>query len=240
MLARVFISALDIAEDADFAQKNWASALRRVDALLEVKRTLKRPAEDIAGDRANRAKVLVQLGRFDEARSELEDCLHIFQHDPARRASVRSSLAALFNKQGDVAQAVIQQRRALALHEALPDSYDRAISHGNLAIHLNRSDDDLAACAEASRHQLAAFIYFLVAGLGQDLQTLLHNYAIDFRRARAAGIELVVPRVAELIADPAFDSLKRWLQQRQVDITELQAAVDQILKQVRQAVLKQE
>ena len=39
-LARAFISALDIARQADFARQDWASALRRLDAVLEVERAL--------------------------------------------------------------------------------------------------------------------------------------------------------------------------------------------------------
>ena len=48
-----------------------------------------------------------------------------------------------------------------------------------------------------------------------------------------------MPRVAELLAAPAFDPLDQWLRQRQVDLVELQAAVDQVLEQVRQGTLEQ-
>jgi hypothetical protein len=75
----------------------------------------------------------------------------------------------------------------------------------------------------------------LVTGLGQSYQALLRNYAIDFRRANAAGTELAVPRVAELLADPAFDPLARWLRENKVNTDELQATVDHVLEQVRQA-----
>lgn len=78
-------------------------------------------------------------------------------------------------------------------------------------------------------------IYLLVAGLGQSLQTSLRNYAIDFRRARAAGTELVVPRVAQLLADPAFAPLDQWLHQRQMPADQLQSDLDNLLAQVRQA-----
>ena len=238
MLARVYISALDIARQADFAREDWESALRRLDAMLEVERTLQRPAEGIAATRMNRAVVLGRLGRFGEARAELEACLALFQNDPAQSAKVLSSFANLSGEQGDVAQAITQERRALALREQLLDPNDRAISHNNLAEYLKRQGAP-AALAEAPRHQLAALIYRLVAGLGQSLQTSLHNYAIAFRRARAAGTELTVPRVAELLADPAFHPLDQWLHQRQVDVAELQTAVDQVLEQVRQWALKQ-
>jgi hypothetical protein len=151
---------------------------------------------------------------------------------------VLSSLANLFDKQGDVTQAITQECRALALKEQLPDPRDRAGLHNNLAIYLNRSGTQ-AALAESPRHQLAALIYRFVAGLRQDLQTSLDNYATDFRRAQAAGMPLTVPRVAELLANPAFRPLADWLHQRQVDMAKVQAAVDQKLDQAQQAALGQ-
>lgn len=243
MLARTYITALDIAMHADIAREDQASALRWVDTRLEVQRALERPAEDIAVTRMNRASVLGGLGRFGEARAELEACLPLFQNDPAMSAKVLSSLAELFAQQGDVAQAITQQRRALALREQLPDPRDRAISHNNLADYLDRQGAP-AALAESSRHRLAALIYCLVAGLGQALQISLRNYINVFRRAHAAGTELTVPRVAELLADLAFHPLDQWLRQRQlrqrqVDVADLQAGVDQLLEQVRQAALEQ-
>ena len=127
---------------------------------------LQRSAEEIAVTRMNRAGVLERLGRFGEAKAELEECLHVFQNDPARRARVLSSLANLFGEQGDVTQAIAQERRALALCEQLPDPEHRAGSHNNLANYLERSGRP-SALAESSRHQLAALVYLLVSGLGQ-------------------------------------------------------------------------
>ena len=238
LLARALISTLNIAMQAHFALKDWEPALRRVDAILEVERALERPAEDIATTRMNRANVLTRMGRYAEAQAELEDCLQVFQNDPANRAGVLGSLAALFNKQGDIAQAITQERRALALCEALPDPRDRAISHGNLALYLERSGVP-STLAESPRHRHAALVYQLVSGLGQDLKTSLRNYAIAFRRARDAGTELRVPRVAELLADLAFGPLDDWLRQRKADGEEVQAAVDRFLDQARQLALEQ-
>jgi tetratricopeptide (TPR) repeat protein len=234
ILARVLFGALDIAREGHYAQADWEAALGRIEASLEVKRELQRPAEDIAVTRMNRAVTLGRLGRFAEAQTELEACLQVFQNDPARRAAVLSSLADLFDAQGDLTQAILQQRRALALREQLPDPRDRAGSHDNLAIYLEGRGDP-ADRAEAPRHRLAALVYRLVSGLGQDLQDSLHNYAIDCRQAQAAGTKVSGPGVAELRADPAFRPLDDWLRQRGVDTAQVQAAVDQVLDQVRQA-----
>ncbi len=239
ILARVLISALDIAKDAHYAQEDWESALRRVDAMLEVKRALERPVEDIADDRMNRANVLGRLRRFEVAKDELEDCLEIFRNDPARIARTVSSLALLFASRGDIPQAIDQGRRALALCERLPDPQDRSISHNNLANYLERRDHP-ADRAESPRHQLAALIYRLVAGLSQDFQTTMQNYAVRFHRAHDAGTYLAVPRVAELLADPAFRPLETWLREREADLKDLQANVDQFLDAARQVALDAE
>ena len=186
----------------------------------------------------NRASVLGELGRFGEAKAEWENCLQVFQHDPAMSAKVLSGFATLFRQQGDVAQAITQVRRALALCEQLPDPMDRVISHNNLANYLVRSGTP-SALAEAACHQLAALVYRLVAGLGQSLQLAANNYVVRFRHAHAAYTELAVPRVAELLADPAFHPLKQWLSQRKVDVGELQAKVDQFLEMARHLALEQ-
>lgn len=113
----------------------------------------------------------------------------------------------------------------------MPKPRDRAISHHNLANYLERHDAP-ADLAEAPRHQLAALIYWLAAGRGQNIQNSLHSYANGFRRAHEAGIELDVPRVTELLADPAFHPLDQWLRLRQVDIAELQVKVDRFLNRL--------
>lgn len=237
-LARVLIGALDIATEAHFAQKDWPSALHRIEAILVIERVLERPAEAIGATRMNRANVLAEMpGRIGEAKAEMEACLAVFNNNPAGSAKVLSSLADLFCKQGDITQAVTQERRALALREHLPDPADRSISHNNLANYLEylERSGTPSTLAESRYHQVAAVIYCLVAGLGQSLQLCIRNYAIRFHLARLAGTELVLPRVAELLADPAFARLELWLRQRGVDLDDLQAAVDERLAQARQA-----
>lgn len=237
-LARVLIGALDIARSAHIAQQDWPAALHRVDAILKVKHTLKRPVEDIASDRMNRANVLGRMSRFGEARAELETCLGLFENNPTSSSRVLSSLAELFSMQGDYAQAIEQARRALAMSEQLPVPGDRAISHNNLANYLKRNGTP-SALAEAPRHQLAALIYLLVTGQLLHLRTSLHNYAVDFSRAHAAGTEVAVPRVTALLADLTFAPLERWLRQRGVNLDALQADVDRSLDQARQAAAPQ-
>lgn len=241
-LARAFISALDIAGQVDYAREDWKSALSRIETTLEIERALERPADAIAATRVNRAIVLMNTpGRLDEAKAELEACLVVFKDSPGRRATVLSALASLFFKRGsgkpeDLDQAITLDRRALALREELPHPIDRAISHNNLASRLKRRDSAVDLI-ESMNHKLAALIYRIVVGHGQDLQTSFHNYTIDFRRAQSTGTDFTPPRVADLLADPAFAALERWLRQQQVSPDALQADVDDFLEQARQAAL---
>jgi tetratricopeptide (TPR) repeat protein len=236
-LARTFMGGLDIAKDAHLVQEDWESALRRIDTILEVERALERSEEDIAATRINRAVVLGRLGQIGEAKAELDACLQVFRNDPDARATTLSSLASLFNDQGDVPQAIKQERRALAIREQLSDPRNRAISHNNMSVYLDQLDTPEARTASAS-HQFAALIYHFVSGLGQQLQTSLHNYMIYFRRAYSTGTLQKVPRVAELLSDPAFQPLDSWLRDRGVNVTDLQVAIDQVLEKARRAALQ--
>jgi tetratricopeptide (TPR) repeat protein len=231
-LARVLLTALNIAERAYSALEDWDTALRHIDARLGIERRLGRPAEDTAVSRLNRAIILTGLGRRGEAKAELEECLAVFRNHPANKLKVLGSLAILFSKEGDLPQAISLQRRALALSEQLPDPDDRATSHNNLAEYLKLigSPSDLA---EASFHQMAALVYRLVSGLGQHLQDSRYNYATDLSNGEAAPMELAVPRLADLLADPVFHPLKEWLHQSETDLAEVQAAVDQFLNEAR-------
>ena len=235
-LARTYISALNIAMQAAAALEDWQAALGYLVTQLEVKRFLQRPAAEIADTRFNRATMLGRLRRFDEAMEDLQACLQLFQHDPARKSRVLSALAALYDEQGDLAQALTQARRALALREGLPDPSERAISHNNLAIYLARNADAQAQ-EQAHWHRLAALLYLLVSELGQDLQTSLGNYAILFRHVKANHTRLFIPRIADLLRQPGFDPLAQWLSLRAVDLEALQTEVDQLLEQVRQLAL---
>jgi len=213
--------------------------LKHVDAILAVVRALERPEEEIGSHRMNRANILTSLGRFEEAKDEMEACLVIFRNDPTRRARTLSPLAELFSKQGDLPQAIALERCALAIREQLSDPNDRSISHGNLATYLEWRGRP-ADRAESTLHQLAGLVYLFAAGLGKNLQTSWDNYAAQFRRAHAARAELNMPSLVELLTDPAFWALEEWLRGRGVEVVDLQETVDQFLKSARQAALAAE
>lgn len=233
-LGRALISALDVATGAHFAREDWEAALPRIDRILEIEHELHRPVQDIAATRMNRANVLRRLGRYGEAQDELEACLEIFESDPTRSARVLGSLASLFDGQGDVPRAVDLGRRALAMREQLPSPDDRATSHNNLAIFVEKTGTP-SALEESACHRLADLVYVVVAGLVESRKISLNNYAIGFRRAKAEGAALTPPRLADLLAQPAFRPLAQWLDQRGVNREELQSALDQFLEEAREA-----
>lgn len=237
-LATVLIGALDIANEIAWIRRDWASALERTDATLEIQRVSGRPPLERLRSRVNRATELKRLGRFPEARAELEGCLQSFQDYPVHRATVLSSLADLFDDQGDVDHAIVQERRALAIREQLPEPRERVVSHTNLANFLDRRGV-FSGFAEASRHQLAGLVYGLVSGLDESVGRSLYNYGIDFRLVHDSGFSRPVPRLADLLADPAFHPLAEWLRQRRMDVEALQDAIDQVLDEVRRSVAAQ-
>ena len=67
------------------------------------------------------------------------------------------------------------------------------------------------------------------------MKSSLHNYAVLYQEAKAAGTELVVPRLAELLDKPEFTALTHWLLQNGIAPADLQAAIDQALAQARDA-----
>jgi len=232
-LGRAFISALDIGWNAHFALEHWEPALERIGESIAAKRARGASEHEIARGRYNRCGPLLSLGRLDEAQRELEQCLEVFQTagDTANRSKTLSALADLFNRKGDLQQAIGLERGALALCNTLPDPVDRGMSHHNLCNYLERA----GLATHAAVHELAALVYWLVIGHGQHLQMWAQNHVIGLRRARASGGEHRLPGVAQLVARPDFDALNGWLADAGLDPAQLQAPIDAFLAQCRQA-----
>jgi hypothetical protein len=73
----------------------------------------------------------------------------------------------------------------------------------------------------------------LEGSLGEPFNVLLAGYATRFRRAAAAGGLLGVPRLTEVLADPAFAPLDDWLREHAADVDGVQTAIDFYLEQAR-------
>jgi tetratricopeptide (TPR) repeat protein len=228
-LGHVFGGALDIAQGSHRALEQWQAALDRIAEIIAVNRVRGESEHEMARDRFNRYAPLVRLGQLDEAQRELEYCLEVFEA-AGERAKVLSGLAQVFDKKGDLGQAIALQRRALALRNTQPEPVDRAISHNNLGNSLISAGH----LSDAAAHELAALLYFVAIGHGQHIQTVARNHVVRLRRARQSGGEHKLPRVAELVARPDFAALRDWLTAAQVDLEQLQEAVDAFTARCRQ------
>jgi hypothetical protein len=222
------------AQGAEVSLQDWHAAMRRIDAILDFLRVNRRTHPDMPALRMRRAIALQHLpGRLPEAKAEMSACLDLFRGDPGRSAAALFAFASTYAEQGDLCQAVVLQRKALAMFELLPGAAGRAVSHHNLALFLDRLGGP-EALAESPQHLMAALVYRFVAFLGEQLQSSMHNYIRIFGYAKAAGERLSIPRVADLVADPAFHVLALWLRQRQENLDELQVGIDELLGSLRQ------
>ncbi len=232
MLARIYISALDIARQAEMARRNWLAALTHIDNIVHVKCELQRPPEDIALSRINRANVLSELERFEEAQIELESCLPLFQHNPAAQARTLSALATIFSDQNDFELAIKQEYRALAIRDDLPDPMDRAYSHANLALFFGKRNAAMLP-EEFWRHQLASLAYVLLIGSIELSQHLMKNLFVFFKNVDFAKASSVVPTLSEVIARPEFNTLAHWLQQQNFTFNVLQTTINELIEHLR-------
>ncbi len=254
-LQQVLLGALDIARQARFALKDWPEALAPIERRIAIQESEGLAPRALAPDRLKRAQVLTRLGRFPEARTELDACLALSDSggDQAGGAKALSSLADMHRRQGDIRQAVELGRQALAIRNRLPDARERASAHNNLAVYLQGLGG--ADARAVARHQLAALAYQIGAGLDRELRTTLDIYAIRLRRnlAEAAaparrgwrlGLDLglpwrrpapelpAVPRLAQVLADPEFVPLASWLQRCRIDPRDLQDRIDRALAEI--------
>lgn len=225
-LAHALALALDIAIGLDIKQNDWDAVLKHNDTILMLEKSLGRSVEALAFTRINRAIALKHLRRFPQAQAELEDCLKIFQNNPSQKSVILSTLATIFHAQNDLPQAIIQQRRCLALRSQTPDPEKRVDSHSNLALYLIQSGRK-TNLIEGAQHRLAALLYSNEADIKDKVVQIVYHYYSDYN---SSGVLPFVPRIDDLLKDSAFNSLKEWLQERHVDIPAFQSFIDNQLK----------
>jgi len=226
-LGRALIGGLDIAHQANLALERWEAGLGLLTELEEIQGALGEGEQELTRARFYRYFPLLHLGRLDEAQEALESCLEIFRAvgDLSKEAMSLTALANLWNERGDREQAAGLERQALAVCNRLSGLAERSISHGNLAIYLDR----LGEAEEAARLLMAAIIYDLVIGHRQYRATHLRNLGIVMRKAAASGKRYELPRLAGLVARPEFEPLRRTLAERNVGVEALQAEIDRLV-----------
>jgi tetratricopeptide (TPR) repeat protein len=228
-LARALKSCLDVATEANLQLKRWQAALDLQDEVWQVKRVLGESKHELARTRFNTYGPLIQLEKLGEAKAVLDSCLEIFREagDVMREGMTLSALANVWYRLGDPLQSVALERRALALRERLPNPEHRATSHDYLAVYLYET----GLVAEAPSHRLAALTYRIATGFA--LHVSLHNFAVDMLKAADRDQYLDLPRLVDILKNPAFASLRAFLGERSVAADKLQAAIDDLNEQIR-------
>lgn len=242
MLVRVFIGALDVAREAHFRLAHWPASLDLLAEIEAVGQARGEPEHARAATRFNRYGPLLMLAkeaagqwRGDEARvlrerakEVLAQCLDVFRgaKDITNEALARSALADVWDELGDLAQALGQERLALALRNDLPSPNDRAVSNHNLSNYLHKNSQ----AREAAAHWLAGLAYDLVTGIDPRLSL----EGLSWHRALAAsrGETFTPPALADLLQNPEFTALRRFLQQRSISVADLQTRIDEALASV--------
>lgn len=243
MLVRALITGLDIAEDVSRDVGQWQKSLELFDEIEAVKRAQGAGEYEIAGTRFNRYGPMLRLTQeardrgeheaamkqLGEAKALLADCLDIFRRagSSEREGRVLSALANVCKELGDVTEAISLERRALALHDRMPDLGSRASSHNNLSSYLRRE----SLADEANEHLIASLAYRAVTGINR--RQSLGSLASSIRDADAHGERFELPRLDALTAKPTFTALRDFLAEREVDVPHLQASLDALVEQVR-------
>jgi len=230
VLARTFISALDIAHHAHHTLEHWQDCLDLLTETEQVEQACGESEEALARTRFNRYKPLMELDKLDEAQRVLEGCLQVQTNvgDLTEQARILSALADVWDERGDVSRAIELARQALALCERLPNPEERAISHGNLSNYLHK----VGQIEEGAKHTLARIVYNIVIGNKNHLEIQLRNLAIDLRKAKEKGTTYPLPRLNELLQQAEFSALRRWLAEWEVDVGELQGRIDEVVANV--------
>ncbi|MFH1993225.1 MAG: hypothetical protein ABIK98_12625 [Pseudomonadota bacterium] len=235
ILGRAFISALDIAGMAYLRQETWERCLDMLKETELVEKERGAGDLDLADTRFNQYPSLLNLNKLSEAQQVLEYCLHVFRDndDTYRQSAALSALASVWNRRGDLRQAIGLERQALSLCNGLPVPSDRAISHHNLSNYLHKAgQSDLS-----KQHFLAALIYRLVMGEQQHLPNMSHNLSIRIRSTKEKGKRYTLPRITELLGQPEFAPLHQWLGSNNrsdpASLQRLRGAVDQFEQQAQ-------
>jgi len=207
--------------------ERWETALALNAEVLKVEQARDADALDVARTRFNDYHPLLRLGRYDDARALLLSCRAVFEaeRDIEMLGKVYSALADLEDKTGDRATAVRFGEVALGYKYQAGEPESCAISHNNLANHLERQDADPTTVLA---HSLAAAAIWLQTRSGQLRRLALNNLSIsDLPPAPPAFAEVV--RRVEAIEGVRFRALFEGLPRTAPDGDAALAAVWQMV-----------
>jgi tetratricopeptide (TPR) repeat protein len=167
------------------------------------------PARAIAETKLNRALILIQLKQYAQAQHDLEWLLLEFDTDQKMQAAILGAMATLFSNTHDIEQAIALERRALIVHNAMPNVLKRAHSHFKLARFLD-------ACAtsatkdEAENHRLAAIIYRLCTNIEGEIEISANDYKRKVSKSPPDELPTTIT-TESVLAKQEFIELKQWL-----------------------------
>jgi tetratricopeptide (TPR) repeat protein len=162
---------LNTGHGAALQLRRWHEALDLSAAVTASKRDRNADATDIARTRFNDYRLLLRLGRADEALDLLQDCLRNFQdaHDTMMIGYALSGLADTENDRGHGAAAVDLERSALRYSYLVGDVVDIAISYHNHGDYLRRH---APRPAQALASHLTAALILTFAGSSHAEQAI--------------------------------------------------------------------
>jgi len=240
MRARVLVGALDVARQARLALRDFDRCLHCIDEMERLLRDLGEPDHVQARTRLDRTGPLLALGAVEDAEEIAMECLAILRaaEDWPHVARALAALAHIAGSRGLVDRAVAEMGRALDFERGLSEPADRAAAHHNLSVFLHRD----SRTADSAAHWLAGIAYRVAAGL--DPRPALKGLRAHRTFARRTGSFIcmaeggdfergfTLPRLADILKQPAFDALRRFLEARAVRVDELQAKIDELVATV--------
>lgn len=231
--SRALITGLGVAYEANLALKRWQTCLDILDELEATQRALGEEQHALAITCFNKYAALLELQRLPQAQKVLEDCLQVFRDtgDLVGHAKALVALASVWSQRNDTNQALALLRHGLSILNHLPRPVDRATAHANLAVLL----DEVANHDGPAGHLLASIAYYVVCNHHEGLKTPLTMLATALSMHGNTQISKrhKLPRLPELVALPEFGALQEFLTDQQVDVTELQESIDQLVEQIQ-------
>ncbi|HEX4965594.1 MAG TPA: CHAT domain-containing protein [Thermoanaerobaculia bacterium] len=187
---------LDIGGNSAMMLARWEDALSLVAEILRIEDERGAAEIELAQTAFNQYFPLLRLGRFQEAREVLEACRRIFEEhrDVEMLGKVFTALADLEYTEGNPSEAVRFEKSALRHTYQAGDPEDCAISHNNLANHLERTQ---AVPEEVLAHRLAggAMCFQISSGM---LGLVVGNLARSSLPPSPLPFEEVARRVEEI------------------------------------------
>lgn len=231
-ITQFLLDALDIAESANRRLENWEICLELLSEMETVAKANGESAYTLANYRFHRYIPLLKLGKLKEAQRVLEVCMQEFRQfdDLEDKARVLSALAEVSSERDDFTQAIALERQALTMYERLANPSDCAISHGNLSVYLYMIEQD----KEAEKHMLAELIYDVVTENQAKIEIHMELIGEFIEEDAKEGISYDLPRLADLLNSSKFNTVFSFLQERNINIEELQMKIDELVKTVRE------